>query len=158
MLKPIVLVLTAALLLSGSSASAHTDGSLSLSEASAGACGEGDTCVNTFDASWDPERAVGPLGGTLKVEATRGELSSEEFRAKFAMVVSVPPKTREITLSSVWRLVGSATAIGNATAGCSVVHSQVGYVKVSTFLLRDWIGEPGVRIQREANELEPIPQ
>lgn len=157
MLKPIVLVLTAALLLSESSASAHTDGSLSLSEASAGACGEGDTCVNTFDASWDRQRALGPLGGTLKVEATRGELSSQEFRARFAMVVSVPPKTREITFSSVWRLVGSATAIGNATAGCSVVHSQVGYVKVSTVFYATGLVNQEFAFSEKLTSSKPFP-
>lgn len=133
MFKRTAFAITAAVLLFGTPASAHADGSVSLSKASTGTCGEGDTCINTFDASWDPGRTVGPLGGTLKVEATRAQFSDQRFSARFAMVVSVPPSTREITLSSVWRLVGSATTVlGNTLAGCSVAHPQVGYETVST--------------------------
>lgn len=125
--------IAAAFLLFGAPASAHVDESVSLSKASAGTCGEGDTCINTFDASWDPQRTVGPLGGTLKVEGTRAHFSDQRFSARFAMVVTVPPKTREITLSSEWRLVGSAmTVLGHTRAGCEVAHPQVGYETVAT--------------------------
>lgn len=118
-------------LLSSSSASAHTDQTVSLSKDRIDVCREGDTCTNTFDASWDGGRAVGPVGGTLKVEATGAERSAQEFTARFSMVVPVPPSTREITLSSAWRLVGLATAAGQASAGCSVAHSQVNYIAVT---------------------------
>lgn len=122
---------TVLVLLSSSSASAHTDQTVTLSEDRIDVCREGDTCTNTFDASWDAERVVGPVGGTLKVEATGAERSSQEFTARFSMVVAVPPNTREITLSSAWRLVGLATAAGQASAGCSVAHSQVNYIAVT---------------------------
>lgn len=118
-------------LLSSSSASAHTDQAVSLSKDRVDVCREGDTCTNTFDASWDAGRVVGPVGGTLKVEAKGAERSTQEFTARFSTVVSVPPSTREITLSSAWRLVGLATAAGQASAGCSVAHSQVNYIAVT---------------------------
>lgn len=122
---------TVLILLSSSTASAHTDETVSVSKDRIDVCREGDTCTNTFDASWDAERVVGPVGGTLKVEATGTERSTQEFTARFSMVVSVPPKTREITLSSAWRLVGLATAAGQASAGCSVAHSQMNYIAVT---------------------------
>lgn len=128
---------TVLVLLSSSSASAHTDGTLSLSKDRIDVCREGDTCTNTFDASWDAERVVGPVGGTLKVEARGAGRSTQEFTARFSMVVSVPPSTREITLSSAWRLVGLATAAGQASAGCSVAHSQVNYIAVTPIFYAD---------------------
>lgn len=138
--RTIIVAISAVLLASVGPAAAHTDKEVSLSSSKTDACQTGDSCTNTVAASWDANAGAGSIGGTLKVEARGIQRSTQGFTARYAMAVSVPAKTRTITLSSGWRVVGEATAANNGVAGCSVIHPNVNYVTQTPLFYADGEG------------------